>query len=196
MIAKVKLDDEADVLYHGSSKEGLTKLIPFECKHGKPYVYATRDYQALLHFSAKGQGMFDGWVEDDENGVATYYEARPNAFFERYFGKKSYCYILPADTFKSDVGDDYELVSEVAVDVIGVKVIEDVGMEFQKLIDEGKFKLVKYNTSEKNTKEICEDRALRLLIDRGYFEGKEFRQRKWASEFYKGIIEKYKKTVL
>lgn len=184
------------VVYHGSSSEGLTKLEPFVSKHGKPYVYATRDYSALLHFAAKGYGMFDGWVEDDEYGIPTYYEARYNSFSQRYSGKKSYCYILPADTFRSDVGDDYELVSEVAVDVIGVKVIEDVGEEFQKLIDEGKFKLVKYNTSEKNTKEKCEQRALQLLIDRGYFQGKEFRQREWASEFYKDIIEKYKKEVI
>lgn len=184
-----------DVVYHGSSKEGLTRLIPFVCKHGKPYVYATKDYQAVLHFSAKGQGMFDGWVEDDEKGIPTYYEARFNSFYERYWGKKSYCYMLPSDTFRSDIGDDYEVVSEVPVDVIGVKVIENVGEEFQKLIDEGKFKLVKYNTSNKNTEEKCNERALKLLIDRGYFEGKEFRQREWASEYYKELIQKHKETI-
>lgn len=183
-------DDEKNIVYHGSSKPGLTKLIPFECKHGKPYVYATRDYQAVLHFSCKGQGMFDGWVED-EDGVTIYYEARLNGFYERYWGKKSYCYLLPSDTFRSDVGDDYEVVSEVPVEVIGVKVIENVGKEYQKLMDEGKFRLIKYNTSEKNSKEKCEERALKLLIDRGYFEGKEFRQREWASEYYKEIIDKY-----
>lgn len=37
----------------------------------------------------------------------------------------------------------------------------------------------------------CEKRALQLLIDRGYFEGKQFRQREWAEKYYKDLIEEY-----
>jgi hypothetical protein len=40
---------------------------------------------------------------------------------------------------------------------------------------------------------VCEKRALQLLIDRGYFEGKEFRQRQWASVYYKDLIDEYLK---
>ena len=181
-----------NIVYHGSSKAGLTRLEPFECKHGKPYVYATRDYMVVLYFAAKGQGQFDGWVEDDKNGIPTFYEARPNGFKERYWGQQSYCYRLPADTFSCQTGDDYEVVSEVAVDVVGVDYIENVGAEFENLIKEGKFKVVEYNTSDKNSTEVCEARALKQLIDRGYFKGKDFRQREWASEYYKDLIEKNK----
>ena len=53
---------DKNIVYHGSSKPWLTRLEPFECKHGKPYVYATADYLIVLHFAAKGQGQFDGLV--------------------------------------------------------------------------------------------------------------------------------------
>lgn len=181
-----------DVVYHGSSKVGLTRLEPFECKHGKPYVYATKDIVTVLFFAAKGQGMFDGWIEDGENGVPTYYEAYPNALKKRYWGKSSYCYLLPKDTFTDATGDPCEVVSEIPVDIVGCKEIKDIGHEFEQLKKEGRIKFVWYNTSPKNTKEICEQRALKILKDRGYFEGKEFRQRKWAEIYYKSIINKYK----
>ena len=83
------------------------------------------------------------------------------------------------------------MVSEVPVDIVGYDYIKNVGAEYEKLIAEGKFKVVEYNTSDKNTKNICEKRALKQLIDRGYFEGKDFRQREWASEYYKDLIEDY-----
>ncbi len=148
----------------------------------------------VLHFAAKGQGQFDGWVEDDENGIPTFFEARPNGFKERYWGQKSYCYMLLADTFTCATGDEYEVVSEVPVDVVGVKEIKNIGKEYEKLIKEGKFKVVEYNTSNKNTEDICNKRALKQLIDRGYFEGKNFRQRQWVSEHYKDIIDDYTKN--
>ena len=180
-----------NVVYHGSTKAGLTKLEPFKCKHDKPYVYATHDYLVVLHFAAKGQGMFDGWVEDDENGNPIYYEARPNSFKERYYGKESYCYVLPADTFTDATHDPCEVVSEVAVPVIDCIHIKDVGKEYEKYIKENKFKVAEYNTTPYNTKEICDKWALNQLISRGYFEGKEFRQREWASKYYKDLIEEY-----
>ena len=185
---------EKNIVYHGSSKPGLTRLEPFLCKHDKPYVYATTDYLVVLHFAAKGQGMFDGWSEDDENGMPTYYEARPNSFKERYYGQKSYCYYLPGDTFTDATGDPCEVVSEVPVDVLDCKEIPDVGLEYDKLIKEGKFRVVKYNTSERNTKEICDKYILNQLIKRGFFEGKEFRQKEWASEYYRNLIDLYLKT--
>jgi len=180
-----------DIVYHGSSKAGLKRLEPFECKHGKPYVYATTDYLVVLHFAAKGQGQFDGWVEDDVNGVPTFYETRPNSFHDRYWGKSSYCYKLPADTFTNATGDPCEVVSEVPVDIVGVDYIDNVGEEFEKYIKDGKFKVVKYNTTEKNSAKKCEEWVLNQLIKRGYFEGKDFRQRQWASEYYKDLINKY-----
>lgn len=42
-----------------------------------------------------------------------------------------------------------------------------------------------------NKKEICDKWALNQLISRGYFEDKEFRQREWASKYYKDLIEEY-----
>ncbi len=181
---------EKNVVYHGSSKKGLKRLEPYECKHGKPYVYATKDIVTVLFFAAKGQGMFDGWI-GELDGVPTYYEAYPNALKDRYWGKSSYCYILPADTFTNATGDPCEVVSETAVDIISCNEIKDVGLEFEKLEKEGKIKIVKFNTSTENTKEICEKRALNILIDRGYFKGKNFRQREWASKYYKDMIEGY-----
>ena len=184
--------DSKDIVYHGSSKSGLTRLEPFECKHGRPYVYATRDYITVLFFAAKGQGMFDGWMGETD-GIPTYYEAYPNALKNRYWGKSSYCYHLPADTFSSATGDPCEVVSEVPVDIIDCVEIRDIGREFERLEREGKIRFVWYNESPENSKEVCETRALQQLIDRGYFQGKEFRQREWAEEYYKDIIERYKR---
>ena len=180
-----------NIVYHGSSVAGLKTLEPFKCKHDKAYVYATIDYLVVLHFAAKGQGMFDGWVEDDDKGIPTFYEARPNSFRERYYGQKSYCYHLPSDTFSNATSDPCEVVSEVAVEVLSCKEIEDVGVEYEKLIKEGKFKVVPYNTSTKNTKEMCDDYILNLLIKRGYFEGKDFRQKEWVGIYYKNLIIDY-----
>ena len=151
-----------EIVYHGSSIAGLKRLEPFKCKHDKAYVYATTDYLVVLHFAAKGQGMFDGWVEDDEKNIPTFYEARPNSFKERYYGKSSYCYYLPADTFTSATGDPSEVVSEVGVDVISVKEIKDVGEEFEKFIKEGKFKVIPYNTSKYNTPKKCEKYIIKI----------------------------------
>lgn len=179
------------VVFHGSSKPGLTRLEPFECKHGKPYVYATKDMITVLFFAAKGQGMFDGWITDGIQGIPTYYEAYPNALKDRYWGKSSFCYYLPADKFTDATNDPCEVVSEDAVDIIGFEEIKDIGLEFEKLEKQGKIKFVWYNESPENSKEVCEKRALQLLVDRGYFEGKDFRQRKWAEEYYKHLIDDY-----
>lgn len=183
-----------NIVYHGSSKAGLTKLEPFECRHGKPYVYATNDYITVLFFASKGQGMFDGWITDGMHGVPIYYEAYPNALKNRYWGKRSFCYLLPADKFTNATGDPCEVVSEESVDIIGCEEIRDIGLEFEKLEKQGKIKFVWYNESSENSKEACEKRALQLLIDRGYFEGKDFRQKEWASKYYKDLIENYKKS--
>lgn len=179
------------VVYHGSSTGGLTRLEPFVCKHGKPYVYATTDYLVVLHFAAKGQGMFDGWVDEDDNGVPIYFEARPNSFKERYYGKSSFCYHLPADTFTNATGDPCEVVSEVGVDVIKCDYIKDVGKEYEPFIKEGKFKVAPYGSTEFNTKEMCEKYIIKILKRKGYFEGKDFRQKAWASEYYKDLIDRY-----
>ncbi|MBE5736068.1 MAG: hypothetical protein E7356_01740 [Clostridiales bacterium] len=183
--------EKENVVYHGSSKAGLARLEPFECRHGKPYVYATKDMITVLFFAAKGQGMFDGWITDGRLGVPTYYEAYPNALKDRYWGKSSFCYYLPAEKFTDATGDPCEVVCEEAVDIIGYEEIKDIGLEFEKLEKEGKIKFIWYNESPENSKEVCEKRALQLLIDRGYFEGKEFRQREWASKYYKDLIEKF-----
>ena len=39
-----------------------------------------------------------------------------------------------------------------------------------------------------DTKEICDEYILNLLIKRGYFEGKNFRQREWADKYYRDLI--------
>ena len=186
--------DNKNIVFHGSSKPGLTRLEPFECRHGKPYVYATKDMVTVLFFAAKGQGMFDGWITDGRLGVPTYYEAYPNALKDRYWGKSSFCYYLPADKFTDATGAPCEVVSEEPVDIVGYEEIKDIGLEFEKLEKEGKIKFVWYNESPENSKEVCEKRALQLLIDRGYFEGKEFRQREWASKYYKDVIDEYIKA--
>ena len=180
-----------NIVYHGSKAAGLKRLEPFKCKHDKAYVYATKDYWVMLFFAAKGQGKFDGWVDEDENGITAFYEARPNAFKERYSGQKSYCYQLPADTFTNATGDPIEVVSETGVDVLSCEEIKDVGAEFDKLIKEKKFNVVPYNTSEYNTEEICEKYIIKVLTKKGYFAGKDFRQREWADKYYKDLIADY-----
>lgn len=180
-----------NIVYHGSSVAGLKRLEPFKCKHDKAYVYATKDYWVMLFFAAKGQGKFDGWIDVDDNGVIAFYEARPNAFKERYSGQKSYCYKLPANTFLSATGDPIEVVSEIGVDVLSCEEIKDVGLEFEKLIKKGQFKVVPYNTSEYNTEEICNEYILKVLTKKGFFEERDFKQRAWASNFYKKLISEY-----
>lgn len=138
--------------------------------------------------------MFAGWITDGRYGVPTYYEAYPNALKNRYWGKSSFCYLLPAGKFTDATGDPCEVVSEETVDIIGCEEIKDIGIEFENLEKQGKIKFVWYNESSENSKEVCEKRALQLLIDRGYFEGKDFRQRERASEYYKDLIEHYNKS--
>ena len=64
--------EEKNIVYHGSSVSGLKRLEPFKCKHDKSYVYATKDYWVMLFFAEKGQGEFDGWVDEDENGIIAF----------------------------------------------------------------------------------------------------------------------------
>ena len=144
----------------------------------------------------------DIWIWDSQSclqillqrrAALVYDEAFPNALKNRYWGKSSFCYYLPADKFTDATGDPCEVVSEESVDIIGFEEIKDIGLEFEKLEKEGKIKFVWYNESPENSKEVCDKRALQLLIDRGFFEGKEFRQREWASKYYKDIIEDYLK---
>ena len=183
---------EEKIVYHGSSTGGLKRLEPRYAKHDKPYVYATTKYWVVLFFATKGQGQFDGWVEYDNNGIPVFYEARQNSFKERYSGKSSYCYCLPAKSFTNATGDTTEVVSEVPVDVLSCTRINDVGAEFDKLIKQNKFKVVYYNSSAENTQEKCEKYVLNLLIKRGYFDGKDFRQRDWVQKSYKNLIEKHR----
>ena len=133
--------ENKNVVYHGSSKPNLTRLEPFKCKHDKPYVYATKSYITVLFFSAKGQGMFDGWLEDDKNGIPVFYEAYPNSFHNRYWNKQAYCYVLSDKTFTDETKDPCEVVSQVAVDVIECKQIQNVCEEFKKLIEFSYFNL-------------------------------------------------------
>ena len=179
------------VVYHGSSMGGLERLEPFKAKHDKAYVYATDKYWVMLFFAAKGQGKFDGWIGYDWKGNPIFYETRPNSFQERYRGQKSFCYILPADSFSKATGDKTEVVSEKAVDVLSCEEIADVGAEFDKLVKDKKFRVVPYNTSKHNTEEKCNEYILKVLTDKGYFKGKDFRQKEWASEYYKDLIEEY-----
>lgn len=179
------------VVYHGSSVQGIVKLEPFKCKHDKAYVYATRDYWVMLFFSAKGQGKFDGWIDTDENGIITFYEARPNAFKERFSGKTSYCYKLPSDTFTNATEDPIEVVSETAVEVLSCEEIKDVGEEFGKLIKEKQLNVVPYDTSEQNTAKICEKYILKVLTKKGFFQGRNFRQKEWAVKYYSDLIQNF-----
>ena len=187
----MKSGKNKDIVYHGSSFAGLKRLEPFKCKHEKAYVYATKYYWVVLFFSAKGKGKYDGWLDAEDDGTPIFYEARPNAFKERYSGKSGFCYKLPADTFTDATGDPTELVSETGVDVISCKEIKDIGDEFEKLIQEGKFNLVAYNTSNDNTEEICNQYILKLLEKRGYFAGKDVNHKVWISEYYKDLISNY-----
>ena len=155
--------ENKNIVYHGSSKPGLTRLEPFECRHGKPYVYATKDMITVLFFAAKGQGMFDGWMGEDENGIPVYYEAYPNALKNRYWGKSSFCYYLPADKFTDATGDPCEVVSEEAVDIIGAQEIKDIGLEFEKFEKEGKIKFVWYNESPENSKKYAKSEPYNYL---------------------------------
>ena len=100
---------------------------------------------------------------------------------------------MPAETFTEATGDPTEVVSEIGVDVISCKEIKDVGAEFEKLIQEGKFNLVAYNTSEDNTEEICNQYILKLLEKRGYFTGKDVNHKTWVNEYYKDLISNYQK---
>lgn len=180
-----------NIVYHGSSFAGLKRLEPFKCKHEKAYVYATKDYWVMLFFSAKGKGKYDGWLDADENGTPIFFEARPNAFKERYSGKSGFCYTLPSDTFTGATGDKTEVVSEVGVDVISEKEIKDIGREFEKLIKDGKFHLISYNSSKYNTEEICNEYILKLLEKRGFFAGKEVNHQEWVKKYYKRLIFDY-----
>lgn len=183
--------ENKNIVYHGSSMAGLKRLEPFKCKHDKPYVYASKGYWVTLFFSAKGKGKYDGVLSTDDSGVPIFYEARPNSFKERYVGQSGFCYTLPADTFANATGDPIEVVSEVGVDVLSCEEIKDIGAEFEKLIAEGKFKVVKYNTSEYNTEEICNKYILKLLETRGYFEGRDVNHKDWIDEYYKNLIGDY-----
>ena len=130
-------------LYHGSFKEGITRLEPHSSTHGS-YVYATPYKELAVIFSARcGDDCTYALYRKDENEPWIIVERIPEAF-ETMFHNRSSIYTLKDDTFQDIHTGFAEVVSEVGVDIQKEETLDDVYEEVKKMAREGKIQIYLY----------------------------------------------------
>lgn len=106
-----------DFVYHSTLKMGLERLTPTPSTHGKPYVYATKDFGTSLLFLSGIGGDFTCAIGRDQKTQRIYVCERFEGAFElRYAQKSGAIYKLPKETFVAGKTPWIEeVVSESAV---------------------------------------------------------------------------------
>lgn len=127
-------------VYHSSEKSGLTKIVPRECSHRAPYVYAAKDKVISIVFmtrKSQNKGDLTYWKGRNPNtGKVAIVERYKDAFKNLYDGVSGSVYVLPSDSFiEGKTQWNEEVVSEqivIPVEEIRIENIFDYLLELQK----------------------------------------------------------------
>jgi len=134
-----------ECLYHASSVQGLSQLVPSASTHGT-WVHAVADPVLAACFLATTGGDLTCAVgRDRKTGVPYVCERFAGAFDRRYAGKPGSVYELSGEGFLAGCTPwEEELVSSEPVEVLQETPIEDAAVHLRSLAERGRLQLVPY----------------------------------------------------
>ena len=167
-----------EILYHGSSTRGLTRLEPHKSTHGN-YLYATKYKELAIIFSARcGDDCTYALYRNNNDEPWILVERIPETF-NTMFSNSASIYTLDDSTFK-DINTGFsELVSNVGVNTISEEYIENVYDKIKKLEQNGLIKLYAYPNKPKEIpndnsdlidKEIRQNERTKTQVTKESFE--------------------------
>lgn len=151
------------MLYHVSNTQGIKTLEPRTSTHGKPYVYAIKDFVTGLLFGVR-QDDFDFIISTRDDGKTEVYECYPNALKIKYRNQKCSVYELEETGFMAgQTGWSAEFVCDTTVNVMNEFIVTDI---YETLLDEEKKNnliIHYYENSLEYKRKISEHIADRLI---------------------------------
>lgn len=127
-------------VYHGSSRQGLSVILPNTSTHFRNWVYASREKVVASAFLNTWGGDFGCSIgRDYYSGIIYICERQPDAFEKRYAGKEASLYKLPGTSFEQDDSCWIEeLISKESVIPFQEEKINDVASYLENFQREGK----------------------------------------------------------
>lgn len=148
------------ILYHGSTKQGITTLEPHQSTHGE-YVYATPYKELALIFAGRcGDDCTYALYRNNKTDPWKIVERVPESLRTMFHNQGS-IYTVEDATFKDLHSGFAEFVSSKSVNVIHEEIIPNVIEAIEALAYEGKIELYMYPNKPKEIPQDSSD-----LIDK------------------------------
>ncbi|MBQ7579121.1 MAG: hypothetical protein IJT25_01130 [Clostridia bacterium] len=168
-------------------------LEPHISTHGKPYVYATPNWEFSLFFGGReSRGDFDG-MYGIKNNIPYFYEAYSNALKRRFDNVCCYIYEVDPSTFETNkTSFAGEVVSEEPVKILNCRKVNNVYELLLELHERKKVDLHFYQNSPAYVNMINKhitDRLIKFKI----LEDKTSGLYKFCKNHFPEIIEELKK---
>jgi len=155
--------------YHGTTKEGLSELIPFASFYSnlkEPVVYLTSSKQLALHYIWDTNKLSTKMPMLDirEDGILVFQEMFSGALEYFYKGLSGYIYHCDGEYELNDsTGVHTCVTSDSPVPIIDFEYIDDVFEKIMEYEKQGKFIYEKYETLPQYRKGIIRGHVLRLI---------------------------------
>ena len=136
-------------MYHGSNTTGLTRLIPRQADHDRPYVYLTTIEQVAALYLCSDVERPYYWFSygfEDGSDVPTYHELYPNALRQVSEGVRGCIYIVNAgeDEYIPFKNIPCARLGTAPLDVADRIDVPDAYELLRKYIREGKLKIGRF----------------------------------------------------
>ena len=154
------------MLYHGSATPGLTRLIPFQSNHDRPYVYLTHSSALAALYAHNPMTRPNGWFTYrwDGEGRLHYDEYFPGQLAALYQGQTGCVYAAEAQLPAMEKMP-WIYLSETPVQVIDCRVIPDLLAHLLSLEAQGALVIHRYETLSDGARESFR-RIVRREIDK------------------------------
>jgi len=149
-----------NVLYHGSSKQNLKFLEPFESGHKKSFVYAVSEEAfATIFINRPGGSLVASWGRL-EDGIPYFCERKEGIFEKNYRDRVGSIYIVDKSLFKQKKNLwKEEFISEQKIKPLKEIKVKDLKKHLLRLGLEGKVKIILFKDRKKYFPKIDEKLA-------------------------------------
>ena len=154
------------MLYHGSATPGLTRLIPFQSNHDRPYVYLTHSPALAALYAHNPMTRPNGWFTYrwDREGRLHYDEYFPGQLAALYQGQTGCVYAAEAELPAMEKMP-WIYLSEIPVQVTACQDIPDLMAHLLLLETRGELIVHRYETLSDAARENFR-RIVRREIDK------------------------------
>lgn len=148
------------MLYHGSPVPGLTRLLPFQSNHDRPYVYLTHSLALAALYAHNPMTRPNGWFTYrwDREGRLHYDEYFPRQLTALYQGQAGCVYAVEAELPTLEKMP-WIYFSEAPVQAASCQVIPDLLSHLLSLEAQGALILHRYETLSSKARE-----SIRLIV--------------------------------